>query len=118
MLDGSGSMNGQPWNQLITALTQFINHLADNIDLKSNSWLTVITFDDSSYLQFEKRTPDKSLVSLIRQPGGGTDFNSALTRANNICKSSDNTLYDKIIFYFMSDGQSSYPTNAINQILN
>jgi uncharacterized protein YegL len=50
MLDGSGSMNGQPWNELITALSQFINHLADNVDLKSNSWLTVITFDDSSYL--------------------------------------------------------------------
>ena len=50
MLDGSGSMNGQPWNELITALSQFINHLADNVDLKSNSWLTVIAFDDKSYL--------------------------------------------------------------------
>ena len=50
MLDGSGSMNGQPWNQLITALTQFINHLAENDDLRSNSWLTVIAFDHSSYL--------------------------------------------------------------------
>ena len=44
MLDSSGSMTGQPWYQLIRALTDFINHLAENIDLKSNSWLTVIAF--------------------------------------------------------------------------
>ena len=44
MLDNSGSMSGQPWKDLIIAVSDFISHLEGNYDLKRNSWLTEISF--------------------------------------------------------------------------
>lgn len=44
MLDNSGSMSGQPWKDLMIAVSDFISHLEGNYDLKRNSWLTEISF--------------------------------------------------------------------------
>jgi uncharacterized protein YegL len=54
MLDDSGSMYGNPWNELMNAFTVFIKKLLEDSNLKENSWITVINHDESSIIYFKE----------------------------------------------------------------
>ena len=43
-------MEGKRWTDLLSAYKKFVNHLAGNNDLKVNSKLTVITFNNNNNL--------------------------------------------------------------------
>ena len=47
MLDDSGSMSGSFWNDLIKGFTKFINKLHDDENLKKNSWISVINYNET-----------------------------------------------------------------------
>jgi hypothetical protein len=57
------------------------------------------------------------LISEIKYRNGLTDFNKPLIEAHRICINSKNE-YDIIIFYFMSDGFSDFPSEGIDLLLN
>lgn len=53
MLDASSSMNDDnKWNNLMISYQNFVNHLEGNKDLRENSFLTVITFNDVATIVF------------------------------------------------------------------
>ena len=57
------------------------------------------------------------MTSKIYRIGGGTNFDAPLKDAHNICqKLGDET--SEIFFYFMTDGASTYPDNAVKTIKN
>ena len=102
----------------MTAFKNFLIYLTWNKDLRNNSWLTVILFNDDATTKFERRRPDKSLISLINvTPTGGTNFSAPLIAAYDITLKHFKE-FDKIIYYFMSDGDASIPTNTISKIVN
>ena len=51
---------------------------------------------------------------MINPRYGGNDFNHPLNMAFDICLSTHQK-YDKIIYYFMSDGGCWFPTEAVNR---
>jgi uncharacterized protein YegL len=53
MLDASGSMGGKKWTDLISSFKKFVNHLEGNDDLRRNSEMTVITFDNTANIVFQ-----------------------------------------------------------------
>jgi hypothetical protein len=74
------------WKSAMDAYEKFVVHLEGNKDLKENSYLTAITFNDKSIVVFNRTTPDKTLKSKIIFTGGNTDFSSPLLWANAYCK--------------------------------
>ena len=54
MLDDSGSMRGEPWNDLMDAFSKFIYILENDNNLRNNSKITVINHNGSSVIYFEE----------------------------------------------------------------
>ena len=52
MLDDSGSMKGQPWFVLKKEIEIFMDRLVKDDDLKNNSWVTVINYNDTAEEMF------------------------------------------------------------------
>ena len=57
MLDDSGSMNGQPWKDLMKAFTEFVQLLESNDSLKNNSKISVINHNETSFICIEEEEP-------------------------------------------------------------
>lgn len=53
MLDMSGSMSGQPWKDLMNAVTQFLQTIELDANLSANSRVTIISYADYSTLNFD-----------------------------------------------------------------
>ena len=114
MLDDSGSMSGTPWRQLTECVFKFMDSLEQD---STNPKLSVIIYNSFSRIAFENKELKNvaDLKKLIKYEGGGTDFDAAMRDADKICKNSESE-FDEIVFYFMSDGESSYPDQAIKDI--
>ena len=54
MLDDSGSMDGDPWDNLLKAYKKFIEQLIEDDDVKENSWVTVIRHNHEAELLFQQ----------------------------------------------------------------
>ena len=52
ILDDSGSMTGQPWNDLMNAFKNFLRILETNPNQKENSKITCINHNESAILYF------------------------------------------------------------------
>ncbi len=50
MLDDSASMSGKPWNDLMSALKNFLSQLETNLNLKDNSKVSCILYDSNAKL--------------------------------------------------------------------
>ena len=70
----------------MSALTNFINILSKNINLKQISKVSVITFNSNSEIQFQEEEPNINLVSKIKFSGGSTNFDQPLIYAYHLCK--------------------------------
>lgn len=108
-----GSMSGNRWNSLIDAVKISYDHCKDSSSIKTS----VLTYNDNAYLRFHEEKPDPSLINKIPFTGGGTCFESALNEGYNLVKSTK-TRYDKFVMCFISDGGCSYPQYAINNIIS
>ncbi len=63
MLDDSGSMRGNPWNDLIDAIREkFLSKIIADPILKQNSYISVINHNDSIITYFQEREPDLKLI--------------------------------------------------------
>lgn len=91
--------------------------MEDDDDLKVNSWITVINYNDKAKKMFEQEVPNVELISDIEQLKGNTNFNEPLVMAHQIISQSKDK-YDKIILYFMSDGEAYFPQQGIDLLLS
>ena len=110
MLDDSYSMGGEnrnyntKWKDLKKCVDKFIDEITNN----QNCHISVIIYNSTSRIVISNAVPGKSLKSLVKFRGGGTNFGNPLMDCIQLCKKS-HTKYDELILYFMSDGHSSYP---------
>ena len=56
------------------------------------------------------------MIDLIIYRNGYTNFDNPLQEAYEICKKNPDK-YDKFLLYFMSDGESEFPEQGINRLL-
>ncbi|ETP29022.1 hypothetical protein F442_21761 [Phytophthora nicotianae P10297] len=102
VLDSSGSMSGQPWQNLLHAVSEFtINRLKDGGD---NDLVSFITFDNTSHIHCEAKPLKKSVGIRIPYAGGGTCFEQGLRAANEVL-SRTNFQELKAVLIFFSDGR-------------
>ena len=116
MLDDSGSMSGSRWKDLMKCVTIFIKKLLADKILESNSWITAINHNETSIVYFQESQPDLKLIDKIKFRGNSNDFDNPLFDAHRICKKNPEK-YDKLLLYFMSDGQWSFPQSGINRLI-
>ncbi len=62
-------------------------------------------------------SPNYELINQIKYEGGTTNFEHPLKDAYDL-SSNSNSDYDKIILYFMSDGEAIYPKENLNKFKN
>lgn len=75
VLDSSGSMlSNSKWENLLNEARRFIGELEKDPLLKSNSKVTIITYNDDPVLVCENMVPEKKLIDQLKFMSGNTDF--------------------------------------------
>ncbi|CAF1511769.1 unnamed protein product [Rotaria sp. Silwood1] len=135
LLDGSGSMAGKPWANLLDGVREFLRL---RLSAGSNDHVTIIVFSSNATIaHFDKPMNDPDLMT-INFHGGGTDFaktfatlHSAISRANQQTTVSlnvplptfkvaatklSNNVPLRYIVIFMSDGQAKFPQRELTTL--
>ncbi|RLN79697.1 hypothetical protein BBJ28_00005890 [Nothophytophthora sp. Chile5] len=100
-LDGSGSMRGQPWFDLLGACEEFvINRLNDG---GQNDVVSAVTFNHESVIQQEATLLPLTQKLQLPKPSGGTSFAAGLQAANEVLSRNNFTDFQPVIVFF-SDG--------------
>ena len=109
MIDNSGSMKYERLKMCKSICTALIQHVANN-----NLEISVSFFNDDVY-QLKRDNKDTfwnndfySLLEelMMKQATGGTNFNKALLKANEIIKNYQKIKNNQIRFLFLTDGQA------------
>ncbi|CAF0935332.1 unnamed protein product [Didymodactylos carnosus] len=80
LLDGSGSVDGQPWGHLIAAVKEFLQRRSE---LGTKDRITIIKFTHRTELEcFDEEIKDVN-VDRIEFKGGNTNFRSAFEKVND-----------------------------------
>jgi len=103
-LDNSGSMAGSRWNALMDCVKKILSEHQNGAS--SESIVSIILYDGTATtpVKFEPITQKDSIFSKISFRGGGTDYANALTCAQEVLVSNDNTTYVPVLL-FLSDGE-------------
>jgi uncharacterized protein YegL/GTPase SAR1 family protein len=124
LLDGSGSMTGQPWKDLLDGIKEF---LKCRLSRNSVDRISIIVFSSIAKIVYFNETISNIDLSTITFPSGNTNFanafatvHSVITRAkeqtSNIASNNiSNTQIDYEIV-FMSDGQATYPKKEVTNL--
>jgi hypothetical protein len=83
VLDGSGSMAGRSWKDLLEAVKEFLNH---RTTLNTNDRITIIIFSDKADYSYFNEAIEDIQVDEIRSPSGSTNFNEPFVRVNECIK--------------------------------
>ncbi|EEY54218.1 uncharacterized protein PITG_07817 [Phytophthora infestans T30-4] len=106
VLDCSGSMNGQPWNDLMAAWKEYVyNRIADGATL---DLVSVVTFDNSAQIVYEARSITTVTNARIQYRGGGTNYAAGLRSANEVLSRVNFDMFKPAIVFF-SDGHPCDP---------
>ena len=116
VLDSSGSMSqvdlnrpGNKWDNLKNSITLFLNEL---INVKMRAKLSLVIYDEKSFIIFKDQDPSFDLISQVQYTGFGTNFIKPMEDAYDIATSTmDN--YEEVVVFFLSDGSALYPDAAI-----
>jgi len=84
MLDASGSMSGNPWNQLVDSVRDFMGILQERESQMNNAKVSIIRYSSQSEVIFREVQPDPALADQIEFTSGGTDFEHPLVDAYNL----------------------------------
>eukprot|EP00735_Rhodelphis_limneticus_P003155 TRINITY_DN1444_c0_g1::TRINITY_DN1444_c0_g1_i2::g.27153::m.27153 TRINITY_DN1444_c0_g1::TRINITY_DN1444_c0_g1_i2::g.27153 ORF type:complete len:882 (+),score=100.96,sp/Q6B9X6/VWKA_DICDI/34.33/1e-12,VWA_2/PF13519.1/1.5e+04,VWA_2/PF13519.1/1.5e-06,VWA_2/PF13519.1/1.7e+03,VWA_2/PF13519.1/1.7e-08,VWA_2/PF13519.1/1.1e-21,VWA/PF00092.23/1.1e-05,VWA/PF00092.23/0.14,VWA/PF00092.23/2.8e-16,VWA_3/PF13768.1/0.029,VWA_3/PF13768.1/0.11,VWA_3/PF13768.1/0.0011,vWA-TerF-like/PF10138.4/4.4,vWA-TerF-like/PF10138.4/ len=109
VLDESGSMGGQKWNELIRAYQQFLARRRG--DQGGNDIVSVITFNSSARLQVNAQSIHTAPANFI-MAGGGTSYVPALQMAQSQINTHARSAASPILV-FMSDGETSDGAQAV-----
>ncbi len=116
LLDMSGSMWGQGWEDLMNAVKQFLTAVQTDPQLQAKSRVSIITYDDNAYLIKDQQIPHLFVGNNIDMREGGTDFERPLQMALKHMQDNNNK-YGSFTVCMMTDGQAPYPAKAVNDIL-
>jgi uncharacterized protein YegL len=114
-LDESGSMTGQPWNELLNAYRNYIKcRQVDAADLQgAGDSVSVVQFSSSARITYSKRSVVDAELALTMQ-SGGTNFGPALDQALHCLKqTSPNEIP---VLLFMSDGGGSGGMEGMHRV--
>lgn len=98
----------------MNSVSTFLSMLENNREQRNNGKITCINHNATAILYFKEEIPDSNLVNRIKFRSGSNDFDPPLNMAHDIC-SKTHQKYDKIIYYFMSDGEWSFPKEAVDR---
>ena len=117
LLDASGSMNDEPWKNLLDGVREFIKI---RIDSSSSDRITIIVFDSHTYVDEDIKSVD---IPQITFTNGGTDFGNAFDlviktiRSTQLQSSTYNPCgHSDYIIIFMSDGQAEFPSTQMETL--
>ncbi|KAG7397438.1 hypothetical protein PHYBOEH_000717 [Phytophthora boehmeriae] len=102
VLDSSGSMSGQPWQNLLCACNEFV--LNRHQDGGANDLVSYITFDHRSYIRCEAQPLGDTLQMVLPYSGGGTRFTEGLRAANEVLSRNKFEEFQVVLIFF-SDGR-------------
>ncbi|CAF3963734.1 unnamed protein product [Rotaria sordida] len=113
LLDASGSMNGEPWSNLLDGVREFIKI---RVDSNSSDHVTVIVFNDyATYACFNEDIKSVD-ITQIKYKGGNTNFEKAfdlvietIRRTQSQSSAYNPFGHSEYIIIFMSDGQAQFP---------
>jgi uncharacterized protein with von Willebrand factor type A (vWA) domain len=119
LLDASGSMGGDRWNNLMEAVREFVRRRRE---LQTDDRITVIVFANKAQTPIKDQEIQNVDLQNIYYLDGGTSFKSAFACVNDCLtefkpKISVHPVYEKYAIVFMSDGEDSYPADELDQIL-
>jgi uncharacterized protein with von Willebrand factor type A (vWA) domain len=113
LLDGSGSMAGTAWKDLIQAVQQFLTHRQA---LNTIDRITIIRFSDKTDDVCVNEDIKNVKLTNIKDPAGQTSFSKAFARVNECIKQTKTTALNYAII-FMTDGDDHYPEKELNQLV-
>ena len=103
------------WTQLMAAVKDSIRLILSNSALKETIKITVINYGSTARIVFKEQEPHLDLIDKIKNNGGGTDFENALTLTYDTLLESKSK-YDIYTIGFLTDGQAGYPQKIIDRI--
>jgi len=110
VLDCSGSMHGQAWEELMGGYREYINNrLTDGGS--SADLVSVITFDHEGQIDFEAHNIRTVLHNYIGYRGGGTSYVGGLRCASEALSRNKHDEYKPILVFF-SDGHPCDPDDG------
>lgn len=101
VLDASGSMQGQPWNDLLAAVREYVHNCLSSgavMDIVS-----IVTFSSSAAIVYEARMVAEMTQVAVPFHGGGTNYASGLRLANEVLSRTNFATHKPVIVFF-SDG--------------
>ena len=104
------------WIDLIAESKRFLGLIENDPILKSNTKITIITYNDDITLNCENKVPEVTLIDNLELNGIGTNFEKPLIKVKEIV-AKYLTNFHTFHCCFLSDGLASFPKNAINSIL-
>ena len=110
-LDESGSMGGQPWQDVCNAFRLFLHRRVR--EQASSDLVSVIQFDNNARIAMQGVSLREDL-GLLPYRGGGTAFIPPLNTAQSIVCNSQ-TAYIPVVV-FMSDGAGEDHTSVLNKM--
>ena len=111
-LDESGSMEGQPWQDVCNAFQQFLAKRV--LNQATSDLVSVIQFDHTANIVMEG-VPLQSNLGLLDYHGGGTHFIPPLITALEI-HLRNQTAHTPVLI-FMSDGEAADPHDEIIYVM-
>ena len=111
ILDGSASMHGQRWEDLIRAVQQF---LIRRRELGVDDRISIIVFSTIARIVYLNERLDRINVTKIECIGQGTNFAVAFRAVKECIDQSRTNLQYAIVF--MSDGEGVYPERELEQL--
>jgi uncharacterized protein YegL len=122
LLDGSGSMAGVRWKNLIEAVGELIKI---RCQLKTNDRMTIIVFSSSAELYCSDRDMQQVNLDELRErkPSDSTSFKEAFAFVNTCISNTKrefglDTVHNQYAIIFMSDGEGDYPTGELDKLCN
>ena len=104
-LDDSGSMTGNPWNDLVTAVNAFVAQRQSLPSSASSEMISIVIYNSVARIAAEYQPMSSFSRDWLKFNSGGTDFSIALTTADQIVgRHLDKNI--KPVLIFMSDGGS------------
>lgn len=99
-LDDSGSMMGQPWRDLETAVVSF---LQKRLAVSSHDLVSIVIHNHVARIACEQRHITSNPEQFMRFGGGNNDFAAAFQVSNEVLSRTDFTKYTPMLL-FLSDG--------------
>ena len=116
ILDDSGSMQMEKWNDLFKSVSNFFK-LRSQVGSQSDK-VSVIYFSVKASIVIQSSSISEKLYEDFPDPsfGGSTNYSAALERMIQIFENEKLKEQSKFAIVFMSDGKASYPANEVKII--